>query len=112
MRTYFQQQPEALHEAAIIDGANDLQILARIVIPLAKPILATLVGHKRLSKERLRVGGDVGRGERRTHIPGSDVPECQERVGAETLRGSHVRNTLGSVAGLHLQPTEPRGRAR
>ena len=43
MRTYFQQQPDALHEAAIIDGANDIQILVRIVIPLAKPILATML---------------------------------------------------------------------
>ena len=43
MRTYFQNQPEALHDAAIIDGANELQILVRIVIPLAKPILATLL---------------------------------------------------------------------
>jgi hypothetical protein len=60
----------------------------------------------------LRVGGDADRGERRTHIPGSHVPECQERAGAKTLRGSHVRNTLGSAVGLHLQPTEQRGRAR
>lgn len=43
MRTYFQGQPEALHDAAIIDGANELQILARVVLPLAKPILATLL---------------------------------------------------------------------
>ena len=43
MRTYFQGQPTALHEAAIIDGANDAQILARIVVPLAKPIMATML---------------------------------------------------------------------
>ena len=43
MRTYFQGQPTALHEAAIIDGANDIQILARIVVPLAKPIMATML---------------------------------------------------------------------
>lgn len=50
MRTYFQGIPEDLYEAAIIDGANDLQILGKIVLPLAKPIMATLllfyaVGH-------------------------------------------------------------------
>lgn len=50
MRTYFQGIPEELYEAAIIDGANDLQILVKIVLPLAKPIMATLllfyaVGH-------------------------------------------------------------------
>ncbi len=43
MRTYFQGQPTALHEAAIIDGANDVQILGRIVVPLAKPIMATML---------------------------------------------------------------------
>ena len=43
MRTYFQGQPAALHEAAIIDGANDIQILVRIVVPLAKPIMATML---------------------------------------------------------------------
>jgi len=50
MRTYFQSIPEEMYEAAIIDGANDLQILGKIVLPLAKPIMATLllfyaVGH-------------------------------------------------------------------
>lgn len=50
MRTYFQGIPEEMFEAATIDGANDLQILARIVVPLSKPIFATLllyyaVGH-------------------------------------------------------------------
>lgn len=50
MRTYFQGIPEELYEAAIIDGANDLQILVKVVLPLAKPIMATLllfyaVGH-------------------------------------------------------------------
>jgi len=50
MRTYFQGIPEEMYEAAIIDGANDLQILGKIVLPLAKPIMATLllfyaVGH-------------------------------------------------------------------
>jgi len=50
MRTYFQGIPEAIIESAIIDGANELQILLKIVLPLSKPILATLllfyaVGH-------------------------------------------------------------------
>jgi putative aldouronate transport system permease protein len=43
MRTYFQGIPESLHESAIMDGANELVILARIILPLAKPILATLL---------------------------------------------------------------------
>ena len=50
-RTYFRSSiPEALQEAATLDGANALQYLIRIVLPLSKPILAVVglyyaVGH-------------------------------------------------------------------
>lgn len=37
----FESIPEALKEAAIIDGANDMQILFRIMLPLQLPMLAT-----------------------------------------------------------------------
>lgn len=50
LRTAFQGIPEELYEAAVIDGANDLQTLWRVALPLVKPVLATLlmfyaVGH-------------------------------------------------------------------
>jgi putative aldouronate transport system permease protein len=50
MRTFFQGFPQDLEEAGIMDGANPVQILLRIVMPLSKPILATMtlyyaVGH-------------------------------------------------------------------
>ena len=38
-----QSIPDALEEAAIIDGANDLQVLFRIVTPLLKPAIATMI---------------------------------------------------------------------
>lgn len=41
-RTFFQGISEELHESAKLDGANDIQILARIVIPLSKPVIAVL----------------------------------------------------------------------
>lgn len=49
-RTFFQSIPDSLTESAKIDGANDIGILLRIIIPLSKPILAVLslfyaVGH-------------------------------------------------------------------
>lgn len=49
-RTYFQGLPEGLTESAKLDGANDFQVLWKIIIPLSKPILAVLalfsaVGH-------------------------------------------------------------------
>jgi putative aldouronate transport system permease protein len=43
MRTYFTTNiPGEVLEAAKIDGANEVQILTRIVIPLSKPIIATI----------------------------------------------------------------------
>lgn len=43
LRTSFQQIPEELYEAALIDGANDLQTLIRVALPLSKAVLATLL---------------------------------------------------------------------
>lgn len=43
MRTYFTSNvPDAVIEAARIDGASELRILYRIVLPMAMPILATI----------------------------------------------------------------------
>lgn len=40
MRQFFIGIPEELKEAGIIDGANDLQVFNRIILPLSKPSLA------------------------------------------------------------------------
>ena len=43
MKTYFQASiPDSLEESAFLDGATNFQILRKIVLPLSKPILATL----------------------------------------------------------------------
>ena len=43
MRTYFTQNiPDAVIEAARIDGANEFRILYGIVLPMALPIIATI----------------------------------------------------------------------
>jgi putative aldouronate transport system permease protein len=42
MRTYFQSIPESVEESAKMDGANDITILVRIVLPLSVPALATI----------------------------------------------------------------------
>lgn len=42
MKTFFQQMPESLEEAAMLDGCNDLKYLITIVLPLSGPILATI----------------------------------------------------------------------
>lgn len=42
LRTYFEGIPDALEEAARIDGASDPYILFKIYLPLAMPSLATV----------------------------------------------------------------------
>jgi len=43
MKSYLQSTiPESLEEAAFLDGASSFQILFRVILPLSKPILATL----------------------------------------------------------------------
>ena len=43
MKTFFQSSiPDSLEESAFLDGASNIQILFKIVLPLSKPILATL----------------------------------------------------------------------
>ena len=43
MKTYFQSSiPDSLEESAFLDGATNFQILGHIIIPLSKPIIATL----------------------------------------------------------------------
>jgi putative aldouronate transport system permease protein len=41
VKAFFQELPDALEEAARIDGCNELQVFWRIVLPLSKPIIAT-----------------------------------------------------------------------
>lgn len=43
MRTFFQSISYELTESAYIDGANDWVIFKRIIMPLSKPILATMI---------------------------------------------------------------------
>ncbi len=42
LRQYFQTVPVELEEAATLDGANRIQILWRVVLPLSRPALVTL----------------------------------------------------------------------
>lgn len=42
MRQYFMQIPDELRESGIVDGANEFQIWLKIMIPVAKPCMASL----------------------------------------------------------------------
>jgi putative aldouronate transport system permease protein len=41
-RTYFESLPNELRESAVIDGANQFRLLLQIILPLSKPIIATI----------------------------------------------------------------------
>ena len=43
LRMFFEQVPNELTEAGIVDGAGEFQLLTRILLPLAKPAIATCV---------------------------------------------------------------------
>ena len=42
MKNFFESLPDSIEESAKIDGASTFTILGRIVIPLAKPVIATI----------------------------------------------------------------------
>lgn len=42
MKSFMQDIPESLKEAAIIDGANDFQIFMKVIIPICTPVIATI----------------------------------------------------------------------
>ena len=42
IRTFFKQIPESIFEAAMLDGASEATIFSRIVIPISKPVIATV----------------------------------------------------------------------
>lgn len=41
IKSFFQDIPGSLRESAMIDGANEIQVCFRIILPLATPVLAT-----------------------------------------------------------------------
>lgn len=50
IRTYIEGLPQEMEESALIDGANEIIVFIKIILPLCKPVLATVtlfvaVGH-------------------------------------------------------------------
>lgn len=43
MKSFFESIPDSLEEAAVIDGANDFTVFAKIIIPLSKPVIAVMI---------------------------------------------------------------------
>jgi putative aldouronate transport system permease protein len=43
IKNYYESLPESLEESAKLDGAGNLKILFRIIIPLSAPVFATVI---------------------------------------------------------------------
>jgi putative aldouronate transport system permease protein len=42
MKAFFQQLPDSLQESAFIDGANDLTVFFRVILPMSMPVVAVV----------------------------------------------------------------------
>jgi putative aldouronate transport system permease protein len=42
LKSYFESIPRELEESAVMDGANDFQVLTNIILPLSMPVLLTI----------------------------------------------------------------------
>lgn len=42
VKNFFEELPQELEEAALVDGASELVIFAKIVLPLSKPVIASI----------------------------------------------------------------------
>lgn len=42
LRSFLQEVPKSLEESALIDGANEMQVMFKIMVPMAMPALATV----------------------------------------------------------------------
>lgn len=42
MKNYFEGLPESIEEAGKIDGASDIQVLFKIILPMSLPVIATI----------------------------------------------------------------------
>ncbi len=97
MTSYFRGLPDSLVEAALVDGAGQLKVFFRIMLPLAVPALVTVAVLQFLS-----VWNDL-------LIALLFLP-AQSRtiaVGLAALQGDHVLNTNVLVAGSVLSAIPP-----
>lgn len=43
IRNFFMSMPASLEESAVLDGANQFQVYFKIILPLSKPVIATMI---------------------------------------------------------------------
>jgi ABC-type glycerol-3-phosphate transport system permease component len=95
--SYFRQIPDSLIQAALVDGAGNVQAFWRVMLPLARPALAIVA-----VMQFLGVWNDLLTAllfmPQQVHTIG---------VGLASLPGTHVANTNAMVAGSVLSAVPP-----
>ena len=94
---YFRQLPDSLMEAALVDGAGNVQAFWRVMLPLARPALAIVA-----VMQFLGVWNDL-----LTALLFMPQQVQTIGVGLAQLPGTHVANTNAMVAGSVLSAVPP-----
>ena len=58
IRSFIQELPASIEESALLDGANEIYVMFKIILPISKPVVATIclwlaVGYRKLIKQIL-----------------------------------------------------------
>jgi len=97
MRTYFYHSiPEAVKDAAAIDGASDFQILFQIMVPLSKPIFAVVA-------LQTAVGTWNSWWNALLYIPDANWHPLQMFVARVLVLETEILNSLVSGAGMNAE---------
>lgn len=101
MRNFFMAIPSSLEDAAIIDGASDVQILTKIVLPLSKATIATIalfyaVAHWNAWFDAMIYVNDVAKKPMQNLL--RDIISSTSGIGALELDTSIVEETPPSIA--------------
>lgn len=83
LRQFFMTIPMELSEAAHIDGASELRIYASIILPLAKPALATVAIFEFIARWRDYLGPLIYLNEQRLYTLSLGIYEYRSQYGAE-----------------------------
>ncbi|MBV7331227.1 carbohydrate ABC transporter permease [Chloroflexi bacterium TSY] len=99
LRQFFMTIPMELSEAARIDGASELRIYSRIVLPLSKPALATVAIFEFIARWRDYIGPLIYLSDQKLYVLSLGIYEYQSQYGAEwgLLMAASVLITLPIV---------------
>lgn len=83
LRQFFLTIPQELSEAARIDGANEFKIYRSVILPLAKPALATVAIFEFIARWRDYIGPLIYLSDQKLYVLSLGIYEYQSQYGAE-----------------------------